>query len=427
MVKLISLNILLVVLSLRAPAQCTPPGGVPVVACGTGTGLSDNTTITTGTFNATGGSFSGITLSGGTLVLCGTVTLTDFTINSGNLIVNAGASVTVNPNYNSNGGSIFNLGSMTFNTSVGIQGTNAVAYNAVGASATVNGTLTVFNSGDFYNNGTAIAQSVIINSGAALCAADGSTADVTSLTNNQTNSITVPSGGHACIHYTGTLTANNAPITSGGTLIICEDPSASPPTGSLGSAMLVTNCTNCQGALPVTFLSFTGRRNGDYVNLQWTIAAVDNLKGFAIQRSTDGQHFQTIDTAAAHNGSATYGYGTPISADTWFRLQMIDRNGQYAWSPIVFIELAVAGFDLSIRSNPVRDSYLSVSIHTPGSQTAEMAVCDNVGRRLRIYPVALKTGINDLRVPLDGLLSGLYYLYFKSSSGTTKVLPFLKM
>ena len=234
-------------------------------------------------------------------------------------------------------------GSVTFNTSVGLQGTTPLAYNAPGASITVNGTLAVFNTGTFYNNGIAIAQSVVLNTGAAVCLGDGSVGNVTNLQNNQTNSVSVPSGT-ACIHYTGSFNANNPAISAGGTLIICQDPAASPPTGNIGSATVVTNCTSCpQAALPVVLISFAGTHSGTSVELQWTTALEDNLHYFAIQRSADGQTFQTVDTVAAHGQPSTYHFTTSIDVNTWFRLQMIDRDGKYTYSPIVFVETTVTG------------------------------------------------------------------------------------
>ncbi len=148
---------LFAVISLRTTGQCTPPGGVPVVACGTGTPLTDNVTISSGIFSAVSGSFSGVNVDGGTLVLCGTVTIINFNLHTGSVVINPGASATFNGNFNTNGGGFYNLGSTTFNTDVSLQGPEAFCYTDAAASTTVNGMLAVFNTGTFYHNGMAVA------------------------------------------------------------------------------------------------------------------------------------------------------------------------------------------------------------------------------------------------------------------------------
>ncbi|HXB94906.1 MAG TPA: hypothetical protein VNU70_07100 [Puia sp.] len=424
-------NILLFVLSVlgafRAAAQCTPPGGVLVVACGTGTALTNNAVISSGTFNATGGTFTGVTLSGGTLVLCGTVTLTNFTLNSGNMVINAGATVAFTGTYNSSGGSFYNSGSVTFGTNIALQGTAALAYNAPGGVITTTGSITVFNSGVFFQNGTANAQSVTINTGAGICLGPNSVSNVTNFQNNQTNSVSVPSGT-ACIHYTGSFAANNPVISVSAKLILCQAPGATAPTGNFGAATVISNCSSCPlGALPIELESFNGKLIGTRVDLEWVTALEEDLKSFAVQQSTDGQHFRTIDTVAAHDQPSSYDFTTSIDANSYFRLQMIDKDGKFTYSPIVVIELPVAGFQMTILSNPVLQSLLSVSVSTPNGQKGQLIVLDNVGRPLKELPVTLMAGKNDLQLSLDGLSAGFYYLRFIGGSGISKTVSFIKL
>ncbi len=258
--------------------QCVPPVAPPVIACGTGTPLADGVSINAGQtyfFDGVGGTFSNISVNGGTLLLCGSVSITNINVNSGNVVINAGASVTFNGNFNAGTNNFFNAGNVVFNLNVAVQGTNTFVYNATGGTLTVNGTLAVFNSGLLINNGTATANDIIINSGAAICLGPNSTAHTASITNNQTNVVTVPTGS-ACVSYSNSFTGNN-PITATSNLKICQMTGASAPVPAVpGAALITANCTNCTSllgaVLPLKLVSFKARHTAAHAELEWITA-----------------------------------------------------------------------------------------------------------------------------------------------------------
>ena len=59
-------------------------------------------------------------------------------------------------------------------------------------------------------------------------------------------------------------------------------------------------------SLAVTLLNFAGQAiNNQYADLKWTTAAGDNTDSFAVQRSTDGVHFRTLQTVKGIGNSQT--------------------------------------------------------------------------------------------------------------------------
>ncbi len=92
---------------------------------------------------------------------------------------------------------------------------------------------------------------------------------------------------------------------------------------------------------------------------------------------------------------------------------MIDKDDKYTYSAIVAIEMPVIAFNMSILPNPVRQSWLSISVNTPTNQNGELTILDMTGRPLKKLPVFLQAGKNNLPLPLDGLSTGYYYLHFR--------------
>ncbi len=101
-----SLLVLCTIASFHSNSQCSVPSGLPMIACGTGTLLTDNANVNTGDtyyYNGFGGSFSNISVNGGTIVLCGSVTITNINFNGGSMVINSGASATFNGSFNGSG------------------------------------------------------------------------------------------------------------------------------------------------------------------------------------------------------------------------------------------------------------------------------------------------------------------------------------
>lgn len=410
--------VFLISTSLHCTAQCSPPNPVPLIVCGTGTPLADNVTINAGQvyyYNGTGGSFSNITVNGGTLLLCGTVTITNININSGDVVITAVGAVTFNGSFNAGTNNFFNSGVVTFNANVNVQGTNTFIFNAVGATMTVNGSLTVFNSGQFINNGTATANDIILNSGANVCFGANGSAHATNITNNQTNVATVPTG-IACVSYSSSFTGNN-PITATSGLHICQLAGATAPQPVVvGAATVVSPCTSCGSVLgqpmPLKLSSFKGTMRGDLAILVWETAWEENVESFMIERSRDGANWTNTGTVNARNQPSRYEYSLAVNGASYYRLKMGDIDGRFTYSSTIHLLAAVNSLQITILSNPIEQATATLSIAAPRVQQGELLIVDQTGRPVIKRSLSLGNGVNNITVDLHGLGSGQYYVYF---------------
>jgi len=110
------------------------------------------------------------------------------------------------------------------------------------------------------------------------------------------------------------------------------------PTGS-GSEMQLSGCT-----LPVTFISFSGKRADKLTNeLYWTASHSNNNTGYVVERSADGESFSQIGFLAETNPSVaeqSYKYtDTKAGIYPWYyRLKQTDLDGKYSYSKVIFIK-----------------------------------------------------------------------------------------
>lgn len=110
------------------------------------------------------------------------------------------------------------------------------------------------------------------------------------------------------------------------------------PTNS-GSPMQLAGCT-----LPVTFISFSGRRTDKLTNdLNWEASHSNNNTGYAIERSADGENFSQLGFLAETNptiAEQSYKYtDTKAGIYPWYyRLKQTDLDGKYTYSKVIFIK-----------------------------------------------------------------------------------------
>jgi hypothetical protein len=414
--------------SIKLFSQCVPPQAAPVVDCGTGTLLTDGANINSGQVFYTngGGPYQNVNLNGGTLVLCGTVTFNSINYSSGTLIIKENASVTFNNSYNSGGDHWFyNYGNVTFNVPVQVSGNNTFVYNGVNANITVNAYMAILNGGLFINNGTAMVQNVILNGGANVCLGNQSVVNMVNLTNNHTNAVTVGSG-NACVSYTGDFGGNN-PITNSTGLQVCQRPGANPPAPAVvGTAVFTPDCQNCLSILPVTLEYFRGKVTGSKALLEWKTSMEENVAVYQIQQSVNQSHYTTVAEIPANNQPSSYQYSLNLTEPVSLRLKIVDIDDQFSYSNIIALRPNVANMSIKVKTNPVVGGVAQVYILAAKREQGQIRLVDQSGTVRLSQPVQLNEGENNIRINMQSLAAGAYYIIYEGGSGKSAPVAVMK-
>lgn len=333
--------------------QCTtcPSSGT----CSGGSGAASNgQNINSGNtyyYSGSGTFDSGVNLNGGTLRVCGTLTLSSINFNSGTIVIESGGTLTINGGgtmYLNGNSNIYNRGQLTINRSVAMQNSNNQIINCTSsANFTMNGSSYTLelnsSSSSFINFGNADIHTLFIQSSAnagAVCLGTSSTLNLTNINNNETNGINAPSG-RACVRYTGNA-ALNSNLSNTSNVVVCRATGATTSGGAgFGSASVTTGCSSCLVALPMELLYFKAECNSSDLILKWATASETNNDYFTIEKSIDGINWEsiaTIDGAGNSDGillyESTYAYQT-LETNVYFRLKQTDLNGSYTYSEII--------------------------------------------------------------------------------------------
>ncbi len=168
--------------------------------------------------------------------------------------------------------------------------------------------------------------------------------------------------------------------------------------------------------LPVKFISFSGNRINEQVQLKWTAGFSDNPTHFTVQQSFDGIHFSDAGTRlpgdyVLQRGSYRFALNT---AATYFRVVAVFSGGIKNTSNIIHLKnTSVSG--IKLLQNPVNDEILlesSLAVPTNFS----MRLFDAAGKLLSMQNKFISTGVNKISIP-QSCSAQLLMLIMQSADG----------
>jgi Secretion system C-terminal sorting domain len=169
------------------------------------------------------------------------------------------------------------------------------------------------------------------------------------------------------------------------------------------------------GGLPVTFSSFSARKENKAVILNWKTATESNNKGFEIQRSADGINWFAIGFAEGSINSVSeksyqFKDAIPLTGKNFYRLAQVDLDNKQSYSVVVNIEVSNPDGYYLLKNNPGNGIYL---LTIPASvERYSISVLDITGRR--ILNKFLEAGTHT--IDISSYMSGTYLLRINKGS-----------
>lgn len=198
-----------------------------------------------------------------------------------------------------------------------------------------------------------------------------------------------------------------------------------------GEVFVVSNTANSVSRLqaltflPLKLISFTGQRQADGVQLNWTTAAEENVKGFEIEYSPDGSSFTTLDNVAALNtlegGVYNYFHKTDLKGSIYYRLKTIDiDNSNYSYSAVVTVNMG-GREEITIAPTMISDGMLNVHFNDQtGYNNLDILTVN--GNAVYTENVSGRTG--QFSIPVTNLPKGMYVVSLKGNANNfvTKIM-----
>ncbi|MEP7371811.1 MAG: T9SS type A sorting domain-containing protein [Chitinophagaceae bacterium] len=188
------------------------------------------------------------------------------------------------------------------------------------------------------------------------------------------------------------------------------------------------------GTLPVSFLNFSGYKDGTGNQLRWATANENNNLGFEVQRSADGINYSVLDfvdsKAVGGNSTTVLNYAFTDYNSTgirqYYRLRQVDFDNRSDFSNIIIIE-GEKPLGLTIGRlfpNPAR-SIVNVQITSPGKDKITVFIIDLAGRIVIQKSMNVEAGNNIVPLDISQLNNTNYMLKVTAAKGSSKSLKVL--
>lgn len=176
--------------------------------------------------------------------------------------------------------------------------------------------------------------------------------------------------------------------------------------GTCGNTIIIQ-----ESPLPVVFASFTARRSGAVVLLNWQTSSEQNNSGFAVERYTNG-NWQEVgyvaSQAQAGNSDAILNYNftdpNKIKGISQYRVRQVDLDGRSKASDIRIVRGEGVLGKTVVYPNPGLDGKVNVIFEDAGT-ARDVTVVDMTGKVVKQW-----RGVTSNNLQVENLPAGVYSL-----------------
>lgn len=182
------------------------------------------------------------------------------------------------------------------------------------------------------------------------------------------------------------------------------------------------------GLLPLTLLRFGIEKTiNNNVQLTWQTTNEINTNYIDVERALNDNNFKKINTQNANAGSTYYNYtatdfNIQESGTYYYRLKMVDKNGQFAYSEIKKVTVYFENENLSAHPNPIikGDKIKLIWPNTNGS--IAFSIIDINGKVVMANKVQFSAGVGNIVIN-NTITAGTYVLqcYKNDKINTLKI------
>ena len=174
--------------------------------------------------------------------------------------------------------------------------------------------------------------------------------------------------------------------------------------------------------LPVQFILFNSRCDGNKIILSWKTAQEINTDHFGVERSNDGTRWSEIGIVAAAGNSTversyTFPDNTPVQ-NSLYRVVEHDANGYVRYTSVLRSPCSAKDV-FAVWPNPARD-LVYINIVTDDASAAAIHIYDNKGMLVKMQHTKMLPGSNQFSINIGGLANGVYQVSVEWSGGNMR-------
>lgn len=162
-------------------------------------------------------------------------------------------------------------------------------------------------------------------------------------------------------------------------------------------------------------------------NVSWLMCSEENIVLYELQSSSDGKKFASVASVEkneAMKGNYTLSDELNSSADAYYRVKAIRKDGSYKYSVVVKVGGVITHEIAKLIANPVKNSSLQLMVTKSGSEKIHASIYNANGQE--VYRNTFSSSTSYINVDVSTLSPGVYFLNLSVNDGFGQQLKFIK-
>lgn len=179
--------------------------------------------------------------------------------------------------------------------------------------------------------------------------------------------------------------------------------------------------------LPLIINQFNGNYSDGFIQLGWSTYTEINIDHFDIERSSDGTDFRQVGKINAISGglTSTNNYSfldiTAQRGSMYYRLAMVDNNGNYTYSKTIMVAVDIKGISVMIVYPNPFSKRVQIRVNCDKAEKVAINIINSNGILMSTQQAQTQAGDNNIVITrVDALPPGIYYIEVVSSTRSLK-------
>lgn len=179
--------------------------------------------------------------------------------------------------------------------------------------------------------------------------------------------------------------------------------------------------------LPLIINQFNGNYSDGLIQLAWNTYSEINIDHFDVERSTDGSNFRQIGKITTSSGqlnsNMNYNY-LDITAErgtNYYRLAMVDNQGNYSYTKTIMVNVDIKGISVMIVYPNPFSRRVQIRVNSDKAEKVAINIINSNGVLMSRQDAQTQVGDNNITInKVDALPGGVYYIEVVSSTRSLK-------
>lgn len=179
--------------------------------------------------------------------------------------------------------------------------------------------------------------------------------------------------------------------------------------------------------LPLIINQFNGNYSDGFIQLGWNTYSEINIDHFDVERSTDGINFRQISRVTTVSGqlnsNINYKYLdiTAQRGTNYYRLAMVDNQGNYSYTKTIMVNVDVKGISVMIVYPNPFSRRVQIRVNSDKAEKVAINIINSNGVLMSTQEANTQVGDNNIPInKVDALPGGVYYIEVVSSTRSLK-------